>query len=101
AFATILQAGALIITIAVMTGTTKRPRAYVFFDSTSIQGMEPGLTPRIDLVVKNFGQTPAYKTTHWIAVGLDTFPNPTETPIGQHIDHSAIPIGPNGTFTIS
>ena len=68
ALATIGQAVALIVTITVMMRTARRQlRAYVFIDSTRIDGMNAGQTPEVALVIKNFGQTPAYKVTHWIA----------------------------------
>jgi hypothetical protein len=60
--------------------------------------MNAGQIPQVALVIKNFGQTPAYKVTHWIAVGLDSYPNPTINPIAQHPDAS-IPLAPGG-FTV-
>jgi hypothetical protein len=99
AVATAGQAVALIVTIAVMIRTARRQlRAYVFIDSTLINGMNAGQTPQVELVIKNFGQTPAYKVTHWIGVGIDSYPHPVETNTGVHL--GPISLGPNGVIII-
>jgi hypothetical protein len=116
AFATAVQAIALIITIIVMLRTTRRQlRAYVFVNDISIfnvanplhplakdykkTGAEisrPNDGPIIAMTIKNSGQTPAYEVVNEGHMCIQEFPLisnlPTEPP-SKFITKTAIPPG--------
>ena len=57
----------------------KQTRANVFVDTVTLLD-DPQQNPRAKVVIKNSGQTPAYKVTHWTAIGVAEFPLKTNPP---------------------
>lgn len=49
-------------------------RAYVMVHSVAITGISNGDKPDAHLTIKNYGQTPATRVTHWAKLGFSTFP---------------------------
>jgi len=71
----LLQFFALVGTIFVLMRTAKRQlRAYVFISGAHLENIGVGQIPYAKLTIKNFGQTPAYKTTQCAMVGVGKFP---------------------------
>jgi len=48
-------------------------RAYVFVNTVTLS-YQPNQAPRAKITIKNSGQTPAYKVTHWSAMNVAEFP---------------------------
>jgi hypothetical protein len=96
--AALLQFFALVITVFVLMSTAKRQlRAYVFVYSAEISNIMSDQNVAVTLVVKNFGQTPAYKLSAWL--GVDILPFPLKTPLSSAADIQQIAntnIGPGG-----
>lgn len=60
--------------VETMQDTAKRQlRAYVSIDRAWIEFPEPGV-PRVTVVIKNAGQTPAHNLHHWIHQWIETYP---------------------------
>jgi hypothetical protein len=91
-FVALLQLGAFIVqacrlgqTIQVMRDTAERQlRAYVSVDTAQITGINSGDNPVADLVVKNFGQTPAYDLTEMGGIAMGVSFNTIPPPTGSH-----------------
>lgn len=74
-------------------------RAYVHLVQAEVQNFGVG-TVRIRTVVKNYGQTPAYKFTLWIGAGADDLPNKTPFILPPRPDSHATILAP-GAFSTS
>jgi hypothetical protein len=66
--------------VEIMQDTAKRQlRAYLSVDRAAIDFPEPGV-PRIAVVIKNCGQTPAHEVRHWIHHWILPYPLVEELP---------------------
>jgi hypothetical protein len=74
----LLQFFALVGTVFVLIWTARRQlRAYVFVSSAKIiHGIEDDRIPEAHVVIKNSGQTPAYKLTNVSGLAFDKYPAP-------------------------
>jgi hypothetical protein len=55
-------------------------RAYIGVSDQQIHNVAINQRPRIQVKLKNFGQTPATEATYWIQSRFDTYPTPVELP---------------------
>jgi len=53
-----------------------------------------GSTPKVALLIKNYGQTPAHDLTHWTRLAIDTFPVKTPIDKGGQIELAPRPLAP-------
>jgi len=76
--AALLQFFALVGTVFVLIWTARRQlRAYVFVSSAKIiHGIEDDSIPEAHVVIKNSGQTPAYRLTNISGIAFDRYPAP-------------------------
>jgi hypothetical protein len=86
----------------------KKTRAYVFIDTIKTRNIDdnvfvvaPDLIPSILVVVKNTGQTPAFKFTHRIAARFDTWPPPNDLFKAALVPPAAKDTLPSGVFAES
>jgi hypothetical protein len=76
--------------VETMQDTARRQlRAYVSIDRAWIEFLEPGV-PKVTVVVKNAGLTPAHNLRHWIHQWIERYPLTTQ-----------LPTPPNGFVTSS
>lgn len=77
-------------------------RAYVMIEKAHIENLQIGKTPKARIVIKNWGQTPAYNVTHWCAVGFGPYPIPPNNPLPgsdeEEVEMPPRPIAPGGDF---
>jgi hypothetical protein len=102
-FVAFLQFGALIATVLIMVFNGRRQlRAYVFNTQSGIHYLDQPLS-QVHVVIKNSGQTPAYKLSDWMAIKLTKFP-PTEPltlllpPADESVVKSESDFGPGDAF---
>jgi hypothetical protein len=97
----LLQFFALIGTICVLVSTARRQlRAYIFISQAEISNIMSDQNLMVKVVVKNFGQTPAYKATISLGVYTDTFPLATVLPPAA-VKIRNTNIGPGGEQTVT
>jgi len=79
ALATVLLAaitfGLILSAIDQQRTTRAQLRAYVMIESVAITGISNGEKPDVHVTIKNYGQTPATKVTHWAKLGFSTWSN--------------------------
>jgi hypothetical protein len=51
-------------------------RAYVSVDKARVIGVNGSQQPKAHVVIKNYGQTPAYELLHWTGMEVETWPHP-------------------------
>jgi hypothetical protein len=81
AFVGLLQVGALVWQVVVLNrtlhqmreGTQKQLRAYMLVARCQLV-LEPPNNPEAQVIVKNFGQTPAHKIQQWIGISPGAYP---------------------------
>jgi hypothetical protein len=71
---TVVTSGLLIISYLRFTTTRAETRAYVMVAEAHLENIEAGQIPRAVIIIKNFGQTPAYQLTQWARVGIEVSP---------------------------
>jgi hypothetical protein len=96
-----LQFVALIVTVCVLMRTAKRQlRAYVFISHAEISDIMSDQRLTAKIVVKNFGQTPAYKVIG--SLGVDAAPFPLTIKLPRAVRRiTNINIGPGGEITMN
>lgn len=79
----------------------KQLRAYVLVTNITIVGVEPGATPKADIIFRNSGQTPAYDVEVTAAMGLIDYP-PTSEPIDDEPSAigSVVVLGPQSEYRV-
>jgi hypothetical protein len=82
--------------------TAKRQlRAYVFISKAEISDVMSDQKLTTKLVIKNFGQTPAYKITAWLRVDIAPFPLRTALPPPDIQEMKNTNLGPGGEQMIN
>ena len=80
--------------------TQRQLRVYVLIDKATVEDLEFGKRPRVKVIIKNFGQTPAYAVTHSWVIGIDKFPASNTLNADIKDDSAGISIvGPGGALT--
>lgn len=78
-------------------------RAYVLVSAGKVSNFVAGQIPEVEIVIRNTGQTPAYKAVSWIGVNADYYPSkkvlsPPDSPIPMA--EAAIPAGGDHHFFV-
>jgi hypothetical protein len=92
AIGTLLQFSAL---VAIIRTTRSQLRAYVFVYQSEISDISSDKNLTIKVVVKNFGQTPAYNVIIYWGIDIAAFPLVDELPRAS-IEHAKMNLGPGG-----
>jgi hypothetical protein len=76
-------------------------RAYVFVSSGQISSLGQAGILKVRLVVQNFGQTPAYKTSVWLEMIEAAFPAEPSVFAADDIKVKNLTLGPGGQNAVS
>jgi hypothetical protein len=81
--------------------TRAQLRAYAFVESAHIEGVAIGQTPRANVTIKNFGQTPAFRLRQWARMGFQSFPLVGPIPkTAEDTITAERPLAPGGVFHV-
>jgi hypothetical protein len=84
--------------------TIKQLRAYVLVDSALVRFQRPDFLPEAEVVIRNFGRTPAIDVESWIAMYVGSYPLgvvfPTAAPTGTPIAKEPLAQGRRSTHFV-
>jgi hypothetical protein len=99
---TVITLGLILSGVDQQATTRAQLRAYVMVESVAITGVGDGQRPDVHITIKNSGQTPAQRVTHWAKLGFSTFPE-MSGPIPPRDPKETLPestVAPGGTLGI-